>query len=87
MSPMLKGEADRRTTPRDNGPYSAVIKLYSGRLLPCTVLNMSENGAKIALARDKMLPKQFELTIPARNAAWRVRVVWQQGRELGIFRV
>jgi len=84
---MQKGEADRRTMPRDSGPYSAVIRLYSGRLFPCTVLNMSERGAKIALSRDKSLPKQFELTVPARNASWRVRVVWQQGRELGIFRV
>jgi hypothetical protein len=51
------------------------------------VLNMSDNGAKLALVRDKILPKEFELSVPAKHAAWRVRVAWQQGRELGIFRV
>jgi hypothetical protein len=87
MWQMGKGEADRRTTPRESGPYAAVIRLYSGRLFPCTVLNMSDNGAKLALVRDKILPKEFELSVPAKHAAWRVRVAWQQGRELGIFRV
>jgi hypothetical protein len=51
------------------------------------VVNVSETGAKLALARETILPKEFELCIPAKNASWRVRVVWQQVKELGVFRV
>jgi hypothetical protein len=82
-----KGQVERRRGPRETGPFAAVVKLYSGRLLPCTVINVSDGGAKLSLAKEAVLPKEFELSIPAKNASWRVRMVWQQGRELGVFRM
>ena len=82
-----KGQLERRGSPRETGRFAAVARLYSGRSLPCTVLNLSETGAKLALTRVTILPKEFELSIPARNASWRVRMVWQEGKELGVFRV
>jgi hypothetical protein len=82
-----KGQGERREAPRESGPFAAVARLYSGRSAPCTVLNLSETGAKLALIRETILPKEFELAIPAKNAAWKVRVVWQDGKELGVFRV
>jgi hypothetical protein len=84
---MGEDPADRRKALRETGPFPAVVRLYSGRSLACAVLNLSEAGAKLALARDDVLPKEFELAIPARNASWLVRVVWQDGRELGVFRI
>lgn len=87
MRELGKTQADRREAPRETGPFAAVVKLYSGRLFPCAVLNVSDTGGKLALAKEKLLPKEFELSIPAKNASWRVRVVWQQGRELGIRRI
>ncbi len=81
------GQIDRREGPRETGPFAAVIKLYSGRLVPCTVINLSETGAKLGLRRETVLPKEFELSVPAKNVAWRVRVVWQQDREIGVFRI
>jgi hypothetical protein len=84
---LSKVQSDRRIAPREAGPFAAVVRLYSGRLFPCTVLNVSETGAKLGLVKDINLPKQFELSIPAKNALWRVRVVWQQGKELGVCRV
>ena len=81
-----KGHTERRAAHRESGPFAAVIKLYSGQSLPCTVVNVSETGAKLALIREIDLPKQFELSIPSKNAFWRVRVVWQDGRELGVCR-
>ena len=80
-------QVERRGAPREAGPFAAVVNLYSGRLLPCTVLNLSETGAKLGLTRETVLPKEFELSIPARNVSWRVRVVWQQDRELGVCRL
>ena len=82
-----RGEVERRETPRERGPFAAVARLYSGQSQPCTVLNLSETGAKLALTRNGVLPKEFELLIPAKNASWRVRVVWQDDRELGVYRV
>ena len=84
---MGEDQAERRKAPRETGPFAAVVRLYSGRSLACAVLNLSETGAKLALAKDNVLPKEFELAIPAKNASWRVRVVWQDGKELGVFRV
>lgn len=78
---------EQRKALRETGPFPAVVKLYSGRSLACAVLNLSEAGAKLALAKDDVLPKEFELAIPSRNASWLVRVVWQDGKELGVFRI
>lgn len=84
---LSKVDSERRILSRETGPFAAVVRLYSGRLFPCTVLNVSDTGAKLGLIREINLPKQFELSIPAKNALWRVRVVWQQGRELGVCRM
>jgi PilZ domain len=87
MREMDQDQVERRQSVRETGPFAAVVRLYSGRSVPCAVLNLSDHGAKLALAKEANLPKEFELSIPARNASWRVRVVWQQGKELGVFRV
>jgi hypothetical protein len=87
MSEMDKGQVEQRLSVRETGPFAAFLRLYSGRSLHCAVLNLSESGAKLGLAKEATLPKEFELCIPARNASWRVRVVWQQGKELGVCRV
>jgi len=87
MREIEKSQVERRKSVRETGPFAAVIKLYSGRLLPCTIINVSESGAKLALAKETVLPKEFELSIPAKNASWRVRVVWQQAKEIGVYRI
>ena len=79
--------AERRNAARESGPFAATAKLYTGRPMPCTVLNMSGTGAKLRLVRYASLPKEFDLSIPARGASWRVRVVWQDGNELGVYRI
>ena len=82
-----KDQVERRRAVRETGPFAAVVRLYSGRSFGCAVLDLSESGAKLGLAREAVLPKEFELSIPAMNASWLVRVVWQQGKELGVFRI
>jgi hypothetical protein len=87
MWTISSGQPERRDGPREIGPFPAVIRLYNGRLIPSAALNLSERGAKLALSKEESLPKEFELTIPAKNTSWRVRLVWQQGKELGVYRV
>jgi hypothetical protein len=77
---------DRRGSPRESGPLAGVVKLYSGRSMPCVVLNLSETGAKLKVSRDVVLPREFNLSIPARRVSWRVGVAWQQDGELGVYR-
>ena len=82
-----RAHVERRDAPRESGPFAAVARLYSGQSQPCIVLNLSETGAKLARTRNGILPKEFELYIPAKHASWRVRVVWQDERELGVYRL
>ena len=85
---MDKGYVERRLNVRESGPFPAVAKLYSGQSHNCVVVNLSERGAKLVLARKgATLPTEFELIIPSRSASWRVRVVWQEDNELGVSRV
>jgi hypothetical protein len=79
--------AERRFFPREKWRFSAVVKLYSGKAVRCHVLNLSEGGAKLHLQEPAALPKEFELFVPPLNMRWAVRVAWQDGRNLGVFRV
>jgi hypothetical protein len=82
-----KEPGERRGTPRESGPLAGVVKLYNGRSLPCVVLNLSETGAKLSISRDVILPTEFQLSIPARQVSWRVRVAWQDQGQLGVYRM
>jgi hypothetical protein len=78
---------ERRKAARESGPFPGVLNLYNRQSVACTVVNISEGGAKLRLRTDMRLPKEFSLTIPARSASWLVRVAWQQGPEIGVFRI
>jgi hypothetical protein len=85
---MGKGKVDRRLAVRESGPFPAVAKLYGGQSHNCVVVDLSERGARLALAgKGATLPTEFELIIPSRSASWRVRVVWQEGNEVGVCRL
>ena len=53
MREIDKGHEERRRSVRETGPCAAGVKLYNGRLLPCAVINVSEGGAKLALAKGR----------------------------------
>jgi PilZ domain len=87
MLEMQNGRIDRRVSVREPGPFAGAVRLYSGQSIACTVVNLSASGAKLRLAKESLLPKEFELSVPALNVSWLVRLVWQQRKELGVARL
>ncbi len=82
-----KTQVERRLSVRETGAVAAAVKLYNGHSVGCAVSNLSESGAKLVFAKRTDLPQEFELSIPARNMSWRVRVVWRDGLQLGVCRI
>jgi PilZ domain len=53
-------------------------------VLDCVVRNMSDAGAKLAVTGSAFVPREFELVIPKRQAAYQARIIWRQSDEVGI---
>src|SRR5262249_31953041 len=53
-------------------------------VLDCVVRNMSDTGAKLAVTASAFVPREFELMVPKRQAAYRARIIWRQSDEVGI---
>jgi hypothetical protein len=77
---------ERRTSPRQARSLEGRIG-YAGKYrLRCLILNISGQGAKLALERRADLPAEFLLTISKQGAQrdyW-VRTTWQRGTVLGV---
>jgi hypothetical protein len=52
--------------------------------IDCVVRNMSGAGAKLVVPNATVLPDEFELHVPRRESAYRVRARWRHLRELGV---
>jgi len=53
-------------------------------VLDCVVRNMSDTGAKLAVTESAFVPREFELVVPKREAAYRAKIIWRQSDEVGI---
>jgi hypothetical protein len=76
--------ADRRRAERLPIRVPATIVLSKQKSLPCETVNVSISGAKLDLPRDRMLPHEFEVVIPARQLRRRARLVWRSADTLGV---
>jgi len=50
----------------------------------CVVRNLSEGGAQLVLSGSTLMPDAFDLALRDSGEARRVRVVWRDGRRLGV---
>jgi hypothetical protein len=50
----------------------------------CTVTQLSSTGARLNVPASTTLPDRFELSVPQRNLATRVRLVWRKGDLAGV---
>jgi len=50
----------------------------------CLARDLSAGGARLAFAGATPIPDAFALTIPARGETRSVRVVWRDGRQIGV---
>jgi hypothetical protein len=52
--------------------------------IDCVVRNTSGAGARVAVPHAALLPEFFELHIPKKNCAYRVRACWRGTDEVGV---
>jgi hypothetical protein len=75
-----KGKLDgRRTTVNKLGTIS-----FADAKADCLVLNISTNGAGLALATDVVLPLAFDLEIAGEHLRRHCLTAWRIGRQLGV---
>ena len=60
-----------------------ITPLVMNRPTPCTVLDLSEGGAKLGVSLSALIPARFELAIPSRQERYRCRLVWRTLDTLG----
>ena len=52
--------------------------------IDCVVRNTSGAGARLAVPHATLLPDVFELHIPKKNCAYRVRACWRRTDDVGV---
>src|SRR5262252_2206358 len=52
--------------------------------IDCVVRNTSGAGARLVVPHATLLPDVFELHIPKKNSAYRVRTCWRGERDVGV---
>jgi PilZ domain len=76
---------DLRKKTRQTFHYSATVLTDDNTRHPCTVLNISEAGARIVLDDDCELPERFVLLFSRSGGARRLcRKVWRDGLNVGV---
>ena len=75
--------AERRLDVRHR-VFKGGIIMFDGTGVDCTVRNMSDGGAALDVTRGTLLPPRFRLSIKADDFMARCRVVWNDGRRVGI---
>jgi hypothetical protein len=52
--------------------------------IDCVVRNTSGAGARLVVPHATLLPETFELHIPKKNCAYRVRTAWRGADDVGV---
>jgi hypothetical protein len=77
---------NRRVNLRKDVNAQAWISLNGGfAMRPCTVVDMSETGVRLAVAGPQTVPSAFTLRMSRNNGSTgkAVRIKWRQGSEIG----
>jgi hypothetical protein len=76
---------ERRKSTRRRTFLGGVLA-FQGRYatLDCTIRNLSEAGARIAINGSAILPDEFDFTITRNDRAFRARVVWRNTEAAGL---
>jgi PilZ domain len=78
--------AELRKKPRRQFHYNARILVDKDTpLIVCSISDISEDGARIALEKDETLPDTFMLLLSPNGGARRqCRVIWRDGLAVGV---
>lgn len=76
---------DRRKDSRTSSHVRGVIKFGpAGQELPCTVEDLTTGGAGLHVGTTFGLPKVFRLTVDGEIETRHCRVIWTDGKKLGV---
>jgi hypothetical protein len=77
---------DRRSGRRQDLRYAARIEsLVDGAEFPCTLIDISQTGARLAMRDPAAAPDEFLLRLAlGRQALRHCAVVWRDGSSLGV---
>lgn len=76
---MSEQRESRRTKVLKEGKIS-----FGGGAISCTVRNVSESGAQLAVESPLGIPKEVTLVIPSDGVSRPCRVVWRSGSRIGV---
>jgi hypothetical protein len=79
-------QKENRKRPRRRFRYLAHVAFGDGSpIRQCTLLDVSETGARITIDISDTMPAEFALLLASGGAARRwCNVVWQSGSEIGV---
>jgi len=82
----FRNRAELRKNPRRQFHYNArVLMDKDAPPVACSISDISETGARIALERDEKLPDTFILLLtPNGDARRHCRVIWRDGLNVGV---
>jgi len=76
---------ERRTELRQHTNIRGLARYgASSHEKPCTVSDLSRGGAGLTFASTFGVPRQFQLLIDGETSARHCRVVWEDGKRLGV---
>lgn len=76
---MSEQRGSRRTRALKSGKIS-----FGGGAISCTIRNISESGAQLAVESPLGIPTEFMLVIPSDGVSRPCRVVWRSGNRIGM---
>jgi hypothetical protein len=75
--------SDRRAVGRTQVTKDVRILVRQGSI-PCTVVNLTNNGACLAVEDGSHVPERFEVAFGHQQARRRCRVTWRNADRIGI---
>jgi len=77
--------ADRRPNARRRALKGGMVVHSGGRFtFPCTIRNLSEDGARIAFKRGQMMPSDFYLVDTWAGQGHKAHIAWVTATEAGL---
>lgn len=83
---LIRAAVERRREARSAAPQKrGIIKFGpSGLDLPCTIHNLTSDGAGLSVGRTFGLPRLFRLAIEGERGDRYCRLIWTNGNRLGV---
>jgi hypothetical protein len=81
---MLSLVGARRKTQRMACVVEARVLLADRPSVPCTVRDVTPDGAKLVFLRATAVPNKILVLIPSIGEAWAAQVCWRRGPSLGV---